>query len=359
MRFIRVLFLLSLGMYLVACQEVEPSPALDSLVFIENETKGNLELNLTWTVNGVKDDGMLADLSIYLSESQEIDVWALDETLSAVNFSNFDYYGGTRMAPTKRSLPDFYRYYIGVAFNGILPSPQSVTYPLTISYTLKVYLENAPDEGKIITGSMVITTADLTKTKVVYPYTLDINESKDDAEYKSYSLRQLETPILVTRVSDIENTDTFSSTKSLFIDMVWKVNGVAKGFSHADLDMFLHDTNNTNIQNFDELDFSSASSDSYEKIQVDASSTLLKAGVPEKIGFYFFEKKAATELATVEYMYKIYSYDGKIKRFTVYGSFTSPPIMEDDGSFYFGAAITKTNATYKVQKLTPVVKWLP
>lgn len=351
-----VLILLCIAL---GCTEVEQAPDLDQAIFVEDEAKGILEMNLKWKVNGISDDGMMSDLSLYLSRSNS-DYTELDPSLSAVNLSSFDFSGGARMTPSTRTLRDAYRYYIGVAFNGILPAAQSISFPITISYSIEIYYQNIPEEVKIIEGKFVITESDLSKTRVEYLYTMDIIDSENEAEFKSYSIRRLVQPIQITRISDVENTDTFSAEKTLYIEMVWKVNGIAQGYTAVDLDLFLHDTNNTNIQNFTDLDFFSTREALFERILVEPSSAKFKQGIPEKLGFYFFSKNGSpSSTLNVDYMYKVYSYDGKIKRFVVYGSFISPPVLEHTGKFYFAADITRNGTTYKIQKLTPVFQWQP
>jgi hypothetical protein len=340
------------------CQEAEKAPALDQIVFDENEEKGQMEMNLTWTVNGVKDDGMIADLNIYLSSS-DTDYTELDESLSAVNISTTDYLGGTRIIPSGRSLKDFNRYFIGVAFNGILPGA-TITYPLTVKYSLKFFLDTEPNKATVTEGEFVVTSPEMNEvTNVEYRYTMDIKETEPEAEYKGYIIRQLEIPIVISRSSDVEITDTFSATKNLYIEMIWKVNGETQGFDLGDLDLYLHDINDTDIENSDDLDFYSLLETSYERIVVDPATTLFTQAVPEKLGFYFYADMTTTSPVTIEYVYKIYSYESKIKRFTVYGSFISPPVVEDDGSFYFDADITLNGTVYTVQKLPEVVQWQP
>jgi hypothetical protein len=338
-----------------SCQEVDEAPELDQIVFEESTEKGQLEMNLTWTVNDVKDDGMIADLNIYLSSS-DWDYTELDESLSAVNISTMDFYGGTRIIPSLRTLKDFNRYFIGVAFNGVLPSA-TVSYPLSINYSLRLSLGN---EVKLIEGEFMIASADQnTITQVEYPWTMDIMENPQEAEYKSYIVRQLEKPIVLSRPADVENTNTFSAEKNLYIEMVWKINGEIRGFERGDLDLYLHDINNTDVENSDDLDFYSLSENSYERITVVPGNTSFTQGVPEKIGFYLFQDMSGTSPMLVEYVYKIYSYENKIKRHTLSGSFTSPPVAEDDGSFYFYADITLNGTTYIVQQLPSVVMWQP
>lgn len=351
-RFVRIacLFLI----VYTGCQEVDEAPELDQIIFEESAEKGQLEMNLTWTVNNVKDDGMIADLNVYLSSS-DWDYTELDESLSAVNISTMDYYGGTRIIPSRRTLKDFNRYFIGVAFNGVLPNA-TVTYPLSIKYSLMLSLSN---EVKVFEGEFTIASADQNAlTKVEYPYTMDIKETPQEAEHKSYIVRQLETPIVLSRPADVENTNTFSAEKNLYIEMVWKVNGEVRGFEQGDLDLYLHDINNTDVENSDDLDFYSLSEDGYERITVTPGNSFFKQGVPEKVGFYLYQK-SGTSPASVEYVYKIYSYENKIKRYTLYGSFTSPPVVEDDGSFYFNADVTLNGTTYTVQQLPSVVQWQP
>jgi hypothetical protein len=340
------------------CQEVVEAPELDQFIFDETEAKGQLEMNLSWTVNGVKDDGMIADLNIYLSSS-DIDYTELDESLSAVNISTTDYHGGTRIIPSGRTLKDFNRYFIGVAFNGILPGA-TVTYPLTIRYSLKFFLSTESNEPTITEGEFVVTSPEMNEvTNVKYFYTMDIKETDPEAEYKGYIIRQLETPIVLSRPSDVEITDTFSATKNLYVEMIWKVNGQVQGFKLGDLDLYLHDINDTDIEDADDLDFYSLSESTYERIVVGPANTFFAQSVPEKLGFYFYSDMTDATPVNVEYLYKVYSYESKIKRFTVYGSFTSPPVIENDGSFYFGADITLNGAVYTVQKLPAVVQWQP
>lgn len=355
-RFVKLFLIFFIA--LSGCQEVDEAPALDQHVFNETEAGGQMEMNLTWTVNGVKDDGMIADLNIYLSSS-DIDYTELDESLSAVNISTPDYHGGTRIIPSGRSLKDFNRYFIGVAFNGILPNA-TVVYPLTIRYSLSFFLGTESNKATVVEGEFVVSSAEMNEmTKVEYLHTMDIQDSEPEAEYRSYIIRQLETPIVLSRPSDVENTDSFSAAKPLYIEMIWKVNGQVQGFGLSDLDLYLHDVNDTDIEDPDDLDFYSLLESSYERIVVDPANTFFSQTVPEKLGFYFYSDMTGTAPVNVEYLYKIYSYESKIKRFTVFGSFTSPPVVEDDGSFYFGADITLNGSVYTVQKLPAVVQWQP
>lgn len=354
----RARFLTFITLFLIlftGCQEIEEAPELDQIIFEENADEGQMEMSLTWTVNDVKDDGMIADLNIYLSSS-DWDYTELDESLSAVNISTMDFTGGTSIIPTRRVLRYFNRYFIGVAFNGILPGA-AVTYPLSVKYALRLSLG---DKVKVVEGEFVIADAGQNSmTRVEYPYTMDIQETLQEAEYKSYIVRQLETPIILSRPADVENTNVFSAEKNLYIEMVWKVNGEVRGFERSDLDLHLHDTNNTDVQNPDDLDFSSFSGNSYERITVLPGNAFFRQGIPEKIGFYFYEQISGTSPVTVEYVYKVYAYESRIKRFTVRGSFTSPPVAEDDGSFYFSADVTLSGTTYTVQQLPSVMHWQP
>lgn len=344
-----------LSLLLTSCQAVDEAPVLQQIIFEESDEKGQLEMNLTWTVNNVQDDGMVADLNIYLSSS-DLDYTELDESLSAVNISTTDYSGGTRIIPSRRTLKDFNRYFIGVAFNGILPDAV-VTYPLSIKYSLKLFLG---EELNVIEGEFVLHNADQNAlTRVEYAYTLDIKESSQEAEHKSYIVRQLETPIVLSRPSDVNNTHTFSAEANLYIEMVWKVNGQTHGFELIDLDLYLHDINDTDIQDADDLDFQSLSENSYERIVVDPANSSFVQGVLEKLGFYLYQDMTGTAPVNVEYVYKIYSYENKINRFAIHGSFTSPPVVEDDGSFYFGADITRNGSIYTIEKLPAVVQWQP
>lgn len=350
--FIVTILLLSFG-----CADVDEPVALEHFMVNETEKDGQLEFSLRWKVNGVADDGMVADVNIYLSPSKGIDSSEKDEALGNTHIVVSGYYGALTMIPSRKSLPDFYRYYIGVAFNGVIL--EDVTYPLAITYELVISQPNIESPLKVITGEFDIdNAADASKTFVDYQYRMDINDGPDTDAYRSYSIRQLENSIAESRVSDVVNTTTFPG-ENLNIDFHWKANG-GKGFEKVDLDLYLHDIAKDDVNSSDDLEESSANEDAYERIATDGSK--FSPGVIRKLGYYYFQNLEGSTPMEVEYMYKAYSFsNNKLRRFVKYGSFNVSNIQANNGNFYFDANLTWNSVTkeFKITPLASTLVWNP
>jgi hypothetical protein len=341
-----------------SCSDVEPVSKVDNFVVQETEADGNMELQLTWTVNGVRDDGMVTDLNIYLAQSFDIDNMERNPAFQSIRKSSMNFPGGARMIPTTRDLFDARRYYIGVAFNGVLPT--GVTYPIAIDYQLTITQPNVEGPIRVIPGQFLIESgADATKTFVHYSHTLDIADSAPDAPYLKYFIRALAQPVHEMRESDVTITNTFDSRSYLYIDFYWKTAAGDHGYEPIDLDLYLHDITKTNVEDFSDMEESSANEDKYERIATDTTHFI--SNKTRKLGYYFFDNMS-DETATVQYMYKVYTLTGsKIRRFTQFGSFSTPPITEHNGSFYFTADVVwnKNTKEFKITPLASPLKWTP
>jgi hypothetical protein len=352
-----LVFLTSLLAVLSSCS-VDEAPELDHTLIYEKADE-HIELRLRWKANGKADEGMLTDVMLYISRSKDMDNAALDESLGQLTISYPDYYGHERIVPSNRYLFDAYRFYVGVAYHGLASANAPVSFPLTLDYVIDIVNQKTGDTLRSIEKSMVIASNEPNKTRIAYVYSLDVIENEPETEFRNYSFRELEQPITISRESDVQLTNTFSTEKNLYADLIWKVNGEVKAYRNIDLDLFLHDTNNTNVVNFDDLDDYSSSEDSYEGIMIAPDNNYFKDGIPEKLGFYLFDNINASTPATVEFMYTLYSIDGKIKRCRVSGSFVTPPVEANNGTFYFHANITKNGNTYTVIPLSPALTWTP
>lgn len=357
------LFLLSF-VWLSGCA-VEEAPSLDHAIIQEKEDE-LVEYQLRWKVNGEEDEGFVADMLLYFSESEDMDDAVLSESLGKVTLSYQDFYGHQRIVPSYREdIFNAYRYYLGAAFHGMNNPDASVSFPLHIEYAIDIVNQKTGVIIKTIEGDFEVTESMKSKTTVHYTYTMDVvQESEHSLDHweeghpQIFSLRQLAEPITVSRESDVVRTNTFANDANLHVELLWKVNGQGHGFEEVDLDLFAHDTNNSNIFFPEDLDFHSRYAGVYEGFTVSPSATFLKLGVPEKVGFNFCGKELAGA-ATIDYMLNVYQIDGKIKRKTIFGSFTSPPAAADEMTFYFPASITRTTGSYTIQTITPTQVWKP
>ncbi|RAV98521.1 hypothetical protein [Pseudochryseolinea flava] len=354
-----LLIILVAAIFCTRCASVDDPVPMEHFMVNENANDGQLEFVLTWTVNGERDHGMTADLAIYLAPSTGIEFSKKNDDLSTAYISTFDHYGGVRVVPSQRELPDFYRYYIGVAFNGIV-SPD-IVYPATIDYQLVMKQRNQDEPLKIITGTYNInSSSDAAKTFVNYDFRMDVNESPFDAEHRSYSIRELEKPLRENRVSDVINTTTFGS-QTLYIDFFWKTNNDEHGYHNVDLDLYLHNIAKDDIETSEDLEEGSTNESSYERIVTTPAN--FTPGVARKVGFYFFDNIQKTTPITVQYMYKVYSFSNKkFQRFVKHGSFSVPAdIAPNNHKFYFDADITWNEGAkeFKVTPLATTYVWVP
>lgn len=329
----------------------------DHILVHENAAQGKMRINMEWTVNGEKDDGLKTDVSLYITRSIYEDK-SKRAALDFVRFGIADLYGGKTITPTglDDDMYDFYRYYVGVAFNGVV-SENPLSFPLTIHYSIDVRYENDPAVLKNIQGDLTISQDEAALTKVVYPYYFDITDSGPTEEFHSYSWRQMAEPAVITRVSDALETTTFTNDEPLTAELTWSVDGDASGYEDADLDLVIHNTN-TAASTMTDLDFH-ASTDHYERIVIAAEEPIFKTNIPERVGFYF--RNAGSSPVTINYQFKITQRGGEagvyLRRFIVTGSFTSPPQTADNGKYYFIANISRAGSIYTTKELASVMEW--
>lgn len=351
--------LFSVALLVLAGCTIHEEPQVYHDIVTETIESGQIEAQLTWTVNGEPDDGMLADMDLFMSRSKDMEDAEIINGTNNGSVGSLNFYGGRRMIPSNLYMYPAYRFFLGVTFNGILDPSASLTYPLHVQYQIKLFFRESKKEIKTITGDIAVESEDLNKTIAEYKHTIDIlDQEGEDVQYRKYSFRELSVPILLKRESDVLRTTTFPATKNLYIDLLWRSNGKNLGYTKIDLDLYLHDTNNTNVTTSEDLDESSASTYSYERIIVPTTNTYFKEGIPERVGWYFYNKQAGIN-STVDYMVRIYAYDAKILKHVYYGSFTTPPIQPLDGSFYFSVNITRMGDNYVVQDMPSVMKWTP
>ncbi len=327
-------------------------------ILIYEKSDDQIDLTLSWKINGEDDDGMLADMMLYISRSADMSDAAISPLLGNLTISYPDYYGNQLIFPSNRYMFDAYRFYLGVGFHGITSPDLAVNYPIRIDYTIIVSSRKTGQELHRIEKTMTVEQADAGQTVAEYPYTIDVIENEPETDHRNYSFRELEKPVRLVRENDVQKTQTFAADKNLYADLTWWVNGEFKGYRKIDLDLFIHDTGNTNIESFADLDDMSASEDSYEGIRIAPENTYFKDGIPEKLGFYFFDNVSG-EPATVKYLYTFYAIDGKIKRHFVEGTFTTPPVLPNQGTFYFHINIVKNGDVYEVSELPEPLIWTP
>ena len=339
---------------------VHEEPNVYHEVIAETPETGQVEIQLTWSVNGVPDDGMLVGMDLYVSRSEDMDDASVINGLQSLNVGSLNIYGGRRMVPSTRYMFPAYRFFLGAAFNGVRDKSASLTYPLNIQYQIKIFFQKSKKEIKTITGNLMVASADVDQTVVEYKHSMDIiyEDGEEEAQYRKYSIREIANPILLTRKRDVVDTTAFSSSSTLYIDLLWRSNGNSPGYKNIDLDLILHDINNTNVTGYSDLDAYSASSDSYEEIAVLSTDTYCKEGIPEKLGWYFYNNEQGLS-STVDYMLRVYSYDTKIKEHLYFGSFTTPPVQPKQGAFYFNINVTRSGDSYVVEDLPSVLEWTP
>lgn len=346
-----------LSMLVFGCS-VEEAPPLEHLTIHEKPDQ-RIELRLHWTVNGHRDDGMVADMMLYISRSKDMTDATLDERLSQLTPSYFDFYGNHRIIPSSRYLFHAYRFYVGAAYHGLTDPNADVDFPMNITYTIDVVDQKTGDILHSMEGAMAIQHHTSGTTRIEYLYTMDVIENEPETDYRNYSFRQLAEPITIIRNSDAQYTDTFSTEANLYVELLWTVNGKTPGYSSADLDLFLHDTNDANITSYDDFHAWSLSGDSYEGFRIDPDNAYFSNGIPEKLGLSFYDIAASETPATIEYLYRIYAYDGTIKRYTIRGQFECPPTTPHPNTYYFHAEIIRNGSTYTVVPLNTPLVWQP
>jgi hypothetical protein len=340
----------------ISCS-TEEAVETDHILLHEDATKGKMKINMQWTVNGEKDDGTKTDVSLYLTRSIYEDK-SVRTGIDMIRFGSSDLYGGKTITPTgfDDEMYDFYRYYVGVAFNGVV-TEDPVSFPLTINYSIDISFENDPAVAKNIQGEFVVTEEEATITKISYQYFFDITESEADVTYRSYSWKKMDEPALISRESDVIETTTFTNEELLTAELTWTVDGEVAGYENADLDLVIHNTN-TAASNMEGLDFHTAT-DHYERITIAALDPTFKTNIPERVGFYF--RSAGTTPVAIKYQVKIIQRGGeagtRLRRFIVNGSFTSPPQVADNGKYYFVANISRAGNIYTAKKLASVLEW--
>jgi hypothetical protein len=352
-----LLILILAGSILASCT-VEEAKDLDRFMIYEKQDELT-EFRLSWKTNGLADEGTTSDIWLYISESEDMDDAAVSQLLGKLSVSGFDYRGYQRIVPSRRSeLFDAYRYYVGVAYNG-LNNPDNVTFPLTIEYSIEIVNQKTNDVLKTIDGTFTIEEAKSALTRIEYVYTLDFFENSPETEYRNYSLRQLSEEIVIERQSDVTRTNVFVATKPLYVDLLWKTDGGVKGYRKVDLDLHLHNTNNTAIETYADLDDGSASETNYEGFTISVDEDYLQQNATERIGFSLYELEGNLNAAAVDYTFIVYQYDGNIKRMSFSGSFNSPPLNPDPWTFYFVANLKRTGETYTISKLASPFVWTP
>jgi hypothetical protein len=352
----RIFFMFVLTTAGFSCS-VEEAPELDHLMIYEKPDE-HTEIKLSWKVNGQADEGSVADIMLYISESVDMSEAQLSESLGKVSVSYFDFLGNQRIVPSRKSdMFNAYRYYVGIAYHG-LNNPAGVSFPLEIDYKIEIANEATGAVITTIEDTFVIESSDRELTNIKYTYTLDFFENEPETSHQNYSLRELAEPIIVQRESDVERTNTFVASKNLYAELQWKVNGETSGFEKIDMDLVLHNTANTNIDDLGDLDAVSAVDNSYEGFTIFPDNTYFTPPAPERIGFYFYENYS-TEPAAVEYTFILYQFDGNIKRHVISGSFETPPVEPNVGTFYFVANIRKIDDTYVVEPLATPMQWTP
>jgi hypothetical protein len=336
---------------------VEEATELDHFMIYEKPDE-HTEIKLSWKLNGQADEGAVADIMLYISESEDMSEAQLSESLGKVSVSFFDFMGNQRIVPSRKTdMFDAYRYYIGIAYHG-LNNPGGVSFPLEIDYRIEIANEATGAIIRTIEDNFIIESANQDLTNIKYTYTLDFFENSPETSYQNYSIRKLSEPIIVKRESDVERTNTFVTSKNLYAELQWKVNGEVKGFEKIDMDLVLHNTANTNIDDIGDLDEFSAVEDSYEGFTIFPDNTYFNPPAPERLGFYLYDTFAA-EPANVEYAFILYQFDGNIKRYAISGSFQTPPVEPNVGTFYFVANIRKVDGTYVAQPLATPMEWTP
>ncbi len=354
--FKRYLFASMAAAALTACA-VDDDIDLDRLLVYE-EPDDQIDLTLSWKVNGEDDDGMLTDMMLYITRSTDMDDASISPLLGNLTYSYPDYYGNQLIFPSNRYMFDAYRFYLGVGFHGTTLPDAGITYPIRVDYTITISSRKTGKELRSIKRTMTVEAAEAGKTITEYPYTIDVIENEPETDYRNYSFREIISPLRIVRESDIQRTQTFAADKNLYVDLTWWVNGEYKGFRKIDLDLIIHNTQNTNVTSFEDLDGASATEDGYEGIRIGPENTVFKNGIPEKIGFYFYDNINGAP-ATIKYLYAFYSFDGKIKRHYVSGTFNTPAIQPNQGTFYFHVDVVKSGDVYEVTELSSPLVWTP
>ncbi len=349
---IYILFIAVSALFICSCKKEEHIRPENAFMMNEDSQKGQMSVDLHWSVNGITDNGMIADISIYLTPSDYENIGQLD---GPSTMSSMDYYGGQSITPSNNDLLDLYRHYVGVGFNGLLTTDPSVTFPLTIDYTITVQHENDPLSTKTIQGTFIIEDHEKTMTKIIYPCFMDINDSNYSDKYRSYSFREIEQPLITTRKCDVTITNIMEANHTFTIEARWKTSNNSLGYEKIDLDLFLHDTT-TIPYSYEDLDASSSYSGSYEKLYVSSPTSIFDNGNPKFMGFLYDSDLGLNTNEKVKIMFKITSYGNTtIHRYVGYYTFDPALLSPGDGSMYVLAKVMKQNNEYVITNLPSVV----
>ena len=326
-----------------SCKKSEDIRPSNAFMMNEDSDKGQVNISLNWTLNGIADNGMLADMSIYLTPGNYEDL-----SLSGPSkVSSIDYFGGETLSPSYDfDLRDFYRQYIGVCYNGLLTPNAAITFPLTIDYTITIGFDNTTSETKVITGSLIIESSEKLMTKIEYPYLMDINDSEAADEYRSYSFREITNPISVLRSSDVTSSFTFESNKTLTIEGMWSVNGNMQGYKYIDLDLLLVDTLDNPVSYNDLFEYSNNAL-AFEELIVSPNSANFIDGESKQLGFFYDADLGAPNPTTVQLMLKLNSYGSTtINRKITYITLNIDLADPGDGNMYLLGNIKKSGIDY-------------
>lgn len=354
-------FVLFLALSVSSC-DVEEAPDLFHVYVRENETVGKVRVELTWTVNGKVDNGMIADMNIYVTRAQDMSDTRIPRTFSNTTYSRMDYTGGSAITLSNLYMFHSYRFYLGAAFNGIL-SPELVTWPVNLTYTMRLLYTKTGEEIARFSGNYSISQDKASSTVIEYPMTVDkryIPLDETEPDLKDYSFRELQPRILIERLGDVVNTTSFPATRAINVDLLWRVNDdAARAYQKADLDLFAHDLNNRNVDDTGDLDDGSASDNSYEGFAIAADAPYMKPNVPESVGIYYYENMTSGPVK-VDYLIRFSSLaGGKILRHVVKGTFTSPPTAENSGRLFFSASVTRSGEEFAITTFPNVIVWTP
>ena len=326
-----------------SCKKSEDVRPSNAFMMNEDSNKGQVNITLNWTLNGIEDNGMLADMSIYLTPGNYDDL-----SLSGPSkVSSIDYIGGETVSPSYDfDLRDFYRYYIGVCYNGTLTPNAAITFPLIIDYTITVEFDNTTSERRVITGSLIIESSEKLMTKIEYPYLMDINDSEATDEYRSYSFREIPNPLSVLRSSDVTSSFTFESNKTLTIEGMWSVNGNMQGYKYIDLDLLLVDTLVNPVSYTDLFEYSN-NAYAFEKLFVSPNDADFNDGDSKQLGFFYDADLGAPNPTSVQLMLKLNSFGSTtINRKITYVTLNIDLATPGDGNMYLLGNIKKSGNEY-------------
>src|SRR5437899_1687783 len=120
MRYTKICFLIAFVALVSSCKKEEIKVSgPQSFVINESKDKGQMRVDLSWSINGIPDDGTSSELMLYISPSEENNFTKLDESFSAAYKSLYNYNGKELVYPSGWNLEKLiHRYYLGVVYNG-------------------------------------------------------------------------------------------------------------------------------------------------------------------------------------------------------------------------------------------------